>query len=88
MRAGVALLVLLALVGQDSQAELDIVPKGDWGKAKPATVDKVLHAAAGELWTYFPDRKLPRIESPTSSAPVRIAVLTATPSITPRFVRR
>ena len=32
--------------------------------------------------------RLARIESPTASAPVRIAVAMATPSATPRFVRQ
>ncbi|MCY3017625.1 MAG: hypothetical protein NTW87_01155, partial [Planctomycetota bacterium] len=84
MRANlwVALLLLLACgvwAGDEqpkaasTSTELDIRPKkgAPWG-AGLEDVDKVLHAAAGELWKYVPGRQLPPILVEPKGGPITL----------------
>ena len=63
--------VLCSPLLQAEYPDVDLlVVRDGWGDVERATVQKVLESTAGELWKYFPDRKLQPIIVKPNGGPI------------------
>ncbi len=51
------------------ELNITVIDDGKWG-CDPQNARQVMLSAAGELWKYFPDRKMPRIEVVSKGGPI------------------